>query len=171
MRLEIASTWDGQPAGADEIVSLTLSATPAALRVEIDAPFHGDPPPPGAPGPCWRLWEHEVVELFVVGANEHYTELELSPHGHHLLLRLEGTRQVVEKLLPLDFSAHIQHTRWQGCALLPWALLPPQPQRGNAFAIYGHGTHRRYLAASPLPGPAPDFHQLSRFPALRLPAP
>ena len=171
MRLEIASTWDGLPARPDERVHLTLSATPAALRIAVDAPFHGDPPPPGAPGPCWRLWEHEVVELFVVGPDEHYTEVELSPHGHHLLLRLEGTRQVVEKMLPMDFSADIHGARWQGVALLPWDCLPPAPRRGNAFAIHGCGTSRRHLAASPLPGPQPDFHQLDRFPALRLPVP
>ena len=171
MRLEIASTWDGQPARTDEIVRLTLSATPAALRVEVDAPFHQDPPPPGAPGPCWRLWEHEVVELFVVGPTDHYTELELSPHGHHLLLRLEGTRNVVAKMLPLDFRARISGARWQGVAKLPWSLLPTTPRRGNAFAIHGQGDRRRHLAASPLPGPHPDFHQLDRFPALQLPTP
>ena len=66
MRLELASTWDGQPARDSERATLTLSATPDALHIAVDAPYHGDPPPPGAPGPCWRLWEHEVVELFIV---------------------------------------------------------------------------------------------------------
>lgn len=171
MRLEVDSTWDGHPARTDERVHLTLSPTLAGLRVEVDAPFHGDPPPPGEPGPCWELWEYEVVELFVVGATDRYTEVELSPHGHHLLLRLEGIRHVVEKMLPLDFRAQIVGARWQGIALLPWDVLPPKPRRGNAFAIHGLGTQRRHLAASPLPGARPDFHQPDRFPSLTLTAP
>ena len=169
MILEIGSTWDGVPVGSGERVVITLSADPDSLRIAVEAPLHGDPPPPGPPGPCWALWEHEVVELFIVGADDHYTEVELSPHGHHLLLRLKGTRQITERMLPLHFHAHISGLRWSGVAALPWRLIPPAPRRINAFAIHGVGEQRRYLAATPVPGPAPDFHRLECFPVLPLP--
>jgi hypothetical protein len=171
MRLEVNLTWDGQPVDASERVVIALSATPHALSIDVDAPFHGDPPPPGHPGPCWALWEHEVVELFLVGEDDHYTEVELSPHGHHLLLRLAGVRQITERLLPLDFSARIDGARWSGTAMLPWALVPPAPRRLNAFAIHGPAGQRRYLAATPVPGPVPDFHRLACFPRLPIPEP
>jgi hypothetical protein len=169
MRLEIRSTWDGHPAEPGEHATITLSAASDALCITVDAPLHGDPPPPGAPGPCWALWEHEVIELFIVGPNNAYTEVELSPHGHHLLLRLSGVREITERLLPLDFSAHAVGTRWSGTARLPWSLVPAAPRRLNAFAIHGLGAHRRHLAAFPVPGDVPDFHRIHCFPVRSLP--
>ena len=171
MVLEIASTWDGQPAHPHERTTVTLIPTPDALQITVEAPYHGDPPPEGPPGPCWALWEREVVEVFILGPDERYTEVELSPHGHHLLLRLEGRRQIVARLLPLAFQAHIKGERWSGVAELPWTLLPPGPWRGNAYAIHGTGPARRYLAATPAPGPEPDFHRLECFPPLPLTKP
>lgn len=169
MRLEIRSTWEGHPAAPGEHTSVTLAAEPDALIITVDAPLHGDPPPPGSPGPCWALWEHEVVELFIVGDDDTYTEVELSPHGHHLLLRLSGVRQIAERMLPLDFTVDTTGSRWSGTARLPWSLVPPAPRRLNAFAIHGLGEQRRYLAAFPVPGEAPDFHRIHCFPTLPLP--
>ena len=103
MRLYIATTWDGIAISPDESASLSLSASDDALVVTVDAPWHGDPAPIGPAGPTWALWEHEVVELFVLGSNGHYLELELGPHGHHLVLQLSGRRQVAARELPLDY--------------------------------------------------------------------
>ena len=164
--LTIARTWDGLTLGQEERVELTLETTGDSLRVVVNAPFHGDPAPAGPPGPTPGLWNHEVVELFVVGAalaGPPYTELELSPHGHHLLLRLSGVRKVIEQGLPLAYRASITSRRWQGDALVPRRLLPPPPHRLNAFAIHGAGPERRYLAMTPVPGAAPDFHRLEYF--------
>ena len=113
-----------------------------------------------------RLWDFEVVELFVVGpgAEPLYTEIELGPHGHHLLLLLRGVRKIVAMGLPLAYRAHIEGTTWRAQALLPRQLLPPPPHRLNAFAIDGVGRERRYLATHPVPGPEPDFHRLHLFP-------
>ncbi len=166
LALPIRQTWDGQPLPAEEQVELWLSSEPEGLRLELDAPFHGDPPPPGPPGPTWGLWEHEVVELFLLGAGQRYTEVEIGPHGHHLVLRLQGPRQVRERLLPLDVQILHKSGRWTARASLPWALLPDGPWRGNAYAIHGLGAARRYLAWTALGGERPDFHLLERFPPI-----
>jgi hypothetical protein len=73
------------------------------LRLEIEAPFHGDPVPDGPINSFWGLWEHEVVELFLVGRGEPvpYLVIQVGPYGRYLGLRLEGKRHYVEKHLPL----------------------------------------------------------------------
>lgn len=145
-----------------------------ALRIVVDAPSHGDPPPPGKPGPTPGLWNYEVVEVFLAESSDssetvRYLEIELSPHGHHLVLRFEGVRNVVGQGMDLEYRARIDRAagRWTGEALLPNDWLPPGPLRVNAFAIHGVGERRRFLVSSPLPsGDAPDFHQPLEFPKL-----
>jgi hypothetical protein len=169
----IEHTWSGQPVEAGERVMLALATGGDRLRIVVDSPFHGDPPPPGPPGPTPRLWEHEVVELFVAGPGGddevEVLEVELSPHGHHLVLRLRGVRRPVAEGLPLDFRAVIEGARWRGEARVPRSWLPPPPHRAAAFAIHGSGAARRYLSSVALPGERPDFHQPQRFPAVELP--
>jgi hypothetical protein len=121
--------------------------------VEIDAPYFGDAPPPGAVRgePFDGLWNYEVVELFIAsiasmqsrngfssdasvvsdissldstaaGASTpvrpdapHYLELELSPHGAHLVLQLDDVRRVRASKLQLPYSdARIDGDRWHG---------------------------------------------------------
>ncbi len=172
LTLVIGHTWDGVEIGGDERVELTLELTAAAVRIDVDAPFHGDPTPPGDPGRFDGLWDYEVVELFISGTGSGesipYTEVELSPHGHHLVLRLAGVRDVVEKELPLGFEASISGDRWRGTAWLPRAYLPPAPWKVNAYAIHGEKGSRRYLAMIPVPGGAPDFHRPEVFRPLDL---
>ena len=110
-----------------------------------------------------------MVEVFIVGPDAVYTEVELSPHGLHLVLQLQGVRQPVASGLPLEFTAAIEGDRWMGEARLARDLLPPAPHRVNAYAIHGEGDARRYLAAHPVPGPAPDFHRIHLFPEGQLP--
>src|SRR5690349_13129517 len=95
--LTIDRLWNGADASERERAAVALAWVPGGLRIDVDAPFHGDPAPPARPGPCDRLWEFEVVELFLAGAASDgspvpYTEVELSPHGHYLVLRLLGVR-------------------------------------------------------------------------------
>jgi len=171
-RLEIRHTWDGAPARPGERVRLELALEPQVLRVGVDAPYHGDPPPPGPAGPTDGLWEFEVVELFVlqdrVPGTPRYTEIELGPHGHHLVLQLAGIRTVVKSGLPLPYQTTrapgADRPRWRGEARLDASLLPPPPHRLNAYAIHGVGASRRYLALYPGPTSArPDFHRLETF--------
>jgi hypothetical protein len=162
-RWEIDASWDGAPLAPAERATVTACWEAGALRIEVDAPFSGDPAPTSPPGPTPKLWEHEVVELFIVGPGERYTEIELGPHGHHLVLQLEGRRQVVADGLPLRFEARRERGRFFGTAWLDAALLPPEPHRANAFAIRGVGAARRYMCAWPTGGERPDFHTLESF--------
>ncbi|MCB9744067.1 MAG: hypothetical protein H6741_04845 [Alphaproteobacteria bacterium] len=163
--LVIGHLWDGALARPDEAVVMLLTPEAGGLRVEVIAPTHGDPPPTAPAGSTDRLWEHEVVELFVASAEsrETYLEVELGPHGHHLVLQLEGVRRPVATGLPLSYKAQVEGDFWQGEAWIPERLLPPAPWVINATAIHGQGAERRYLSWLPLPGPAPDYHQPHRF--------
>ena len=162
-RLEVASLWDGAPARVEERVVLTLEERDDTLVVDVEAPYHGDPAPNARRGSTWELWEHEVVEVFILGDDAHYTELELSPHGHHLALKLNGARNIVERHLSVHFTASVVGDRWLGRARLDGRHLPPGACKANAYAIHGVGDARRYLAAAPVPGPHPDFHRLESF--------
>lgn len=103
------------------------------------------------------------MELFILGSEERYLEVELGPHGHYLVLALAGRRNVVKSGLQLDYEASLEDARWRGRARIPWAFLPPAPSRCNAYHIHGVGSARRYLAAFPVPGERPDFHRLDCF--------
>ena len=109
--LAIDRTWDGQHIGDDEAVELRLSQRGDTLRVEVDAPFHGDPPPPGPPGPTWALWEHEVVELFLLGADGRLVYSQRAIAGTNQL----DTRALIPgaySIRVLFTSGAVQHARF-----------------------------------------------------------
>lgn len=167
---EIGFTWDGTPVGDDERVRVVLQRMQDDLSIVVEAPYHGDPAPEGEPGPTPALWEHEVVEVFLTGLAPAghptpYLEVELSPHGHHLVLDLHGVRNPIRDQLPITYSASIQGARWRGEARVPWRYLPARLNRFNCYAIHGSAP-RRYLAMTPVPGRQPDFHRLELFTAL-----
>ena len=168
MELRVAATWSGEPVGVDEQVVLQLRRD-SDLVITVDAPWHGDPAPSGPPGPTPGLWDFEVVELFLLGPDERYLEIELGPWGHHLVLQLEGRRRPVASGLPLAFAVERRGDRWWGEARVPDGLLPAGPHFINAYAIHGCGPHRRYLAWAPPGGDAPDFHRLESFRPVELP--
>lgn len=161
MEIRVGHTWDGLDL-PEEAARLVVEPGPR-WRITVDAPFHGDPAPPGPPGPTDRLWEHEVVELFLVGERDRYTEIELGPFGHHLVLQLRGVRRPVASRLPISYEAARLGDRWRGEAWIDPDLLPSPLRAWNAYAIHGLGPARRYCAAVPVPGDAPDFHRLTLF--------
>ncbi len=168
--LEIRHTWNGAPRPLSG--TLQIRSHPRGWSVEITAPFHGDPPPKGPAGSTPGLWDHEVIELFIVGSDQHYLELEFGPHGHHLVLQLHGRRRVVRQGLPMAYTSRVAGEGWVGSAVIPAAWVPAaEVHRVNAFAIHGVGGDREHLAWHPLPGVEPDFHQISRFPEVVLPTP
>lgn len=171
LRLSIASTWDGVDIGPSERVTMQLELLADELVLRIDAPFHHDPAPGSSAGSTDALWRHEVVELMLLGSDERYLEVELSPHGHYLVLMLQGRRNVVRQGLQLDHQARICGDRWTSLARIPAIWLPAACERLNAYALHGTGDSRRYLAWQPRrdagSSARPDFHHLPAFGALR----
>jgi hypothetical protein len=167
--LTVASNWGGSAVAERDVTTVRVAeATGGGLIVEIDAPFRGDAAPASLPGPTDRLYEFEVVELFLAAAEhpERYLEVELSPHGHHFVLRFEGVRNAAEKALQIPYTARIEGERWRGAAFLAAELLPPGECTANAFALSGPAGARRHSLAHPLPGARPNFHQPEAYPPL-----
>ncbi|XP_068798169.1 UPF0462 protein C4orf33 homolog isoform X2 [Struthio camelus] len=176
MEFTVQHTWDGIPV-SHEPVMVSLKSGNAGLLMEVSAPFFNDPPAPlGEPGkPFSGLWDYEVVEAFFLSdRTEQYLEVELCPHGQHLLLLLSGRRRVWKEKLPLEFEVTRMETKWEGKAVLPWNYFPPCTNKFNAFAIHGSGAERKYEALHPVPqhelqeGQKPDFHRLEFFKQLNL---
>ena len=177
LRWTIERTWDGETVEVAARVDCTLRHDGETLVWTIDAPWHGDPPPtdghgrPATVGSTPKLWEHEVVELMLLGDDDRYMELEVGPYGHYLALQLAGVRNVVAQGMALDVQAQPlpdgdvgpDGARWRATVTLPLALLPAGRLRLNAFAIAGDGPARRYLALFPALGERPDFHVLDVF--------
>lgn len=94
-RLRVSKTWKGEPLKPNEVVDLEFFIERNKLIILIDAPFYGDKSPSGALGSTDQLWEYEVVELFLLGEDSQYLEIELGPHGHYLVLQLKSIRRIV----------------------------------------------------------------------------
>jgi hypothetical protein len=163
VKLSVAFTWNGRRLKPAETSVVECRLENEDLTVLVDAPFFDDPPPSGRARSTDHLWEYEVVELFLVGEASHYLEVELAPRGHYFVLQLHGARNVVRKGLRIRYEAEISGHRWHGIATVPRSYLPPGIERANAYAMHGTGQARRYLAAFPVPGAAPDFHRLEAF--------
>lgn len=174
VNLSIERFWHGAPLPAAACAVLQLQLlTSGDLRVDFDAPFHNDPPPPSAPGITPQLWNFEVIELFISGQHEHYLELEFGPHGHHLGLTHEGVRKPTAIGIPVDYTVVSRSPiRFAGQAVVSSRFLPRAPHRANAYAIHAHGcggqTGRCYHAHAPVPGEHADFHQPRHFVPIRL---
>ncbi len=158
----IERTWDDHQARPGEVARVGLACTPEALLIAVDAPFHADPPPPGAPGRTDELWNYEVVEVFLLGAGHRYLELEVAPH-RHLFLEFAGRRRRVADDLPdVQCASGLVEggvsPRWWARLAVPRGCLPPPPRRFNLFACHGVGAERRWLAWRPQHLAAPDFH-------------
>eukprot|EP00045_Choanoeca_perplexa_P023109 m.12344 g.12344 ORF g.12344 m.12344 type:complete len:219 (-) comp9931_c0_seq1:408-1064(-) len=189
----IKTTWDSQALKAADQVNLRLTVDKAkqSLSLHIDAPWYNDPLPEQPVGSTSHLWEYEVVEAFFLGQDDEYLEVEVGPQGHYLVLKLHGTRNMVQDHLPL----HVETTtdvktrmcvgptvvsrsqltlildRWQGTAEIPFNMLPPAVDRWNAYAINGLDEDRVYKALHAAEEGAflqPDFHRLELFGPLKL---
>ncbi len=162
IRLSIDKEWSGSLLPSNEWSTLILSLDEESLTVSVDSPLFNDPPPSSPPGETDRLWEHEVVELFIFSMShtERYLEIELGPHGHFLVLTLNGVRNITGRV-HISFEATRSEERWRGVARVPRTHLPPGPDWViNATAIHGVGASRRYHSATRLDGDKPDFHQV-----------
>lgn len=139
------------------------------LQIEVQAPFYNDPHindtvPKGSMD---KLWEYEVVEVFLLGSDERYLELEFSPKEQYLFLQLHGYRNVVKTPLYIsNYSAKIDGKQWSGKYVIPSEYIPSDVDKFNAYAIHGTDDARQYLALFPTPFgkfKEPDFHRLDYF--------
>uniref|UniRef100_A0A8C5PAM1 Chromosome 4 open reading frame 33 n=1 Tax=Leptobrachium leishanense TaxID=445787 RepID=A0A8C5PAM1_9ANUR len=171
MEFTILHEWNSSPIKHDP-VSICLKASHGGLQMDVCAPFFNDPPaPPGPAGePFPGLWDYEVVEAFFLnGVTEQYLEVELCPHGQHLVLLLSQRRHIWKDCLPLSLQVSRTDTRWKGTVILPWDYFPPSVDKFNAYAIHGSQSGRTYEALYPVPenevqaGQQPDFHRLEYF--------
>ena len=105
--------------------SLNLSeigkkGTIPCITIAVDAPFYNDPKPTDAnlshtgnssgdsKGSFMGLWDYEVVEAFFLSSEtKQYLEVELGPHGHHLVLFLNGKKNIIKQCLPIKWEVSI----------------------------------------------------------------
>ncbi|XP_041356836.1 UPF0462 protein C4orf33 homolog isoform X2 [Gigantopelta aegis] len=168
MNFVISKTWDGEAVDHDPVRIELQPDSDSGCCLHVVAPFFSDPPSPaGSPGqpfPC--LWDYEVVEAFFLNDKEEYLEVELCPHGQHLVLLLKGRENIVQEQLPLEFSVRIENNIWHGETTLPLSYFPPCVSKFNAFAIHGSKEKRVYEALYPVKQgkfTEPNFHRLEYF--------
>ncbi len=164
LELPLRCAWNGAPLTDPCLMGfVSLSAEPDALRVRGGLPDPTPAPAPdAAPGSrVANLWQFDVVELFWVGPDGRYVEIELGAHGHFLVLSFAGPRRRVHD--HVDLQPRIEHRSdaagWVTGLRLPWRLLPQPLEALGAFAL-ARGAH---VSAYPLPGRSPDFHQPHAF--------
>lgn len=165
-RFEIGREWSGEALGDGFVVEVH----PGGVRV--DAPFFGEDRRPEGVGVCGRLWEHEVVEVFLAEEGGRYVEIEVGPFGHWLALAFDGYRQGGEVHGVVN-SMNVEirgEGRWRGeLSFEPgwWTGVLARSVVGNAFAIHTVGGRRRHCAAFlPGDGSRPDFHRRDTYRAL-----
>ena len=150
------STWDGRPLDPVDVAYMGVSRCGSELALFVDAPFHGDPPPFSSPGSFEGLWNYEAVELFIAGPDHRYLEVELGPHGHHLVLTFHAIRERSTLPHPADYVVEKKGgRRWRGAAMISSSVLPAEPHRFNAYSVHGV-SQRCYNAHARVPGTRPD---------------
>ncbi|CAG5118210.1 unnamed protein product [Candidula unifasciata] len=164
----IRTTWNGDCIKHEPVKISLAPSSDGGMIITVLAPFFNSPPKPNGPAgqPFPGLWDYEVVEAFFLNDKNQYLEVELCPHGQHLLLMLNGQRKMVKDKLPLtSFNATIDGDRWKGEAILPRSYFPPGVTKFNAYAIHGEGSDRTYEALYPATWKLdqPDFHRLEFF--------
>jgi len=169
LALAIARRWDGAPLPHLR-ARVSLSATPEGLRVEAGMPHAIPSRTPDAPrgARVEGLWEYDVVECFVVGADGRYFELELGAGGHYLALAFDAPRRRARDFagesLAVEWEAGPEG--WRSRCLVPRAWLFEPVARVNAFAIAGG----ECAVHTPTGGEQPDFHHPHAFPEVRVPS-
>ncbi|XP_070554491.1 UPF0462 protein C4orf33 homolog isoform X2 [Ptychodera flava] len=142
LTFQIKTQWNSIPIDHQPVViRLSRNHDNNHINLEVDSPFFNDPAAPvGQVGkPFQQLWDYEVVEAFFLGADNKYLEVELCPHGQHLVLALNGFRKVMTDELPLDFKATISGNTWHGSAEIPMEYFPPNHQEVQCLLVVRHG--------------------------------
>ncbi|MDP7037803.1 MAG: hypothetical protein QGI45_01490 [Myxococcota bacterium] len=169
MQLIIDKIWHGAALPLADCAQIRLEKLKDGLLLIVNAPFHHDILPDADPGFVDKLWEYEVVELFIAAEDNpaHYVEIELGPGGHYWAAHFQGIRREAGKL-SLEYESWLKDESWQGKAKIAWTDLPKGRFVANAFSMHGQGEDRAHLAAYPVSGNRPDFHQPKSFVATNL---
>ena len=169
LALAIAQRWDGAPL-PDLRAGVRLSAERDALWVEAGMAHARAPRIPDAPrgARVADLWEYDVVECFVAGADGRYLELELGAGGHYLALAFDAPRRRRDDFArePLAVEWEDGAQAWHARCRVPRAWLAEPIARVNAFAI----ADGEYAVHAPVGGERPDFHRPHAFPEARIPS-
>ena len=168
--LRVDKLWSGGVCSDDRLwAQLNLSKQTEGLRVCVKAPMIHEQRVPDAPmgSRVEKLWEHDVVELFLVGPGHQYLELELGAGGHWLLLSFDSIRHrrdSFETFKPIVKFKKTSEKSWTSEIIIPWKMIPENLRALNVFAIMAG----QFMAMSPVPGDEPDFHQPDLFPQATL---
>ena len=102
-----------------ELSEIGTEGKEQCMIFEVDAPFYNDPAPPEPSDKksdidskndkaLMGLWDYEVVEaFFLCSKSEQYLEVEIGPHGHHLVLFLNGRKNIIKECLPIKWEVEI----------------------------------------------------------------
>jgi len=168
--LRVDRLWDGSACPDDRLwAQVNVSQTKDGLLVGVEAPMLHDQNVPEAPmgSRVEGLWEHDVVELFLVGPGHSYLEIELGAGGHFLALGFDSIRHrsdSYEGFKPVLRFEKTHEKIWRSSLTIPWKMIPENLRALNAFAIMAG----QFLAYSVVPGEKPDFHQPDRYPSASL---
>ena len=169
LALVIAQRWDGAPL-PDLRAGVRLSAERDGLWVEAEMAHARAPRIPEAPrgARVANLWEYDVVECFVAGADGRYLEVELGAGGHYLALAFDAPRRRVNDFArePLAVEWHGGLESWRARCRVPRAWLAEPIARVNAFAI----ADGEFAVHAPVGGERPDFHRPHAFPEACIPS-
>ncbi|KAK5974041.1 hypothetical protein GCK32_002123 [Trichostrongylus colubriformis] len=169
MTLLINSTWDSLPIEHPISISLQWKDSEKAIQVKFEKHFYNDPSGPNhTAGATPKLYDYEVLEIFIANSNDQYVEIELGPHQQWLCLLLDGQRNSFNEgeYLQLSVWNRIDGDKWIGEADIPLAYLPANVSRINAYEIHNENGTRVYEAMNPTPYgkfKGPDFHRLDYF--------
>uniref|UniRef100_A0A915K3M9 Uncharacterized protein n=1 Tax=Romanomermis culicivorax TaxID=13658 RepID=A0A915K3M9_ROMCU len=174
----IDKTWDGEPVDHQpfrvhlEWVFQRQRGKPhkRAVKVTMEGPLFDDPPPADELGGfCPELYNYECFEIFFANNRDQYLEVEIGPHGHFLVLLLNGRRQPFNDGSELDLqieNVFVGADVWRSTFEIPLAYFPPNLSKFNAYALHGLGPERKYDALFPVTDGTydePDFHRLEFF--------
>jgi hypothetical protein len=60
-----------------------------------------------------NLWRHDVIELFLLGPDKRYLELEFGPFGHYWFLELDGCRNITGEIEPFAHDCKRTENFWE----------------------------------------------------------
>ncbi|XP_077552707.1 uncharacterized protein LOC144167246 isoform X2 [Haemaphysalis longicornis] len=140
------------------------------IPLEMKAAFFDDvcQPPGPAGGSSVYLSQYEVFQIAFVGTEGYYTQLEIGPYGHYLVILGSVSGSFLKYFLWVDvpnkqmdltvsYAANVDRYRslWRASLKIPVSYLPPGLKSMNAWAQHGRPSERRVLALYPPPAGSP----------------